>query len=152
MREGSPPSTCHLPYVTCHVSHVTCHVSHVTCHCRNIYFFTVWWSYSVEGLLSTGPTPSSFFIIRNIFDPDKFGCLSEKSKLQEIRDPMWLYEILDPHEICERCEICEMSEIHDLREIHDLHQICDQHEMGYKYEIGNNNHTCVSTLLKKGIW
>ena len=32
----------------CHVSRVTCHVSHVTCHL------------SVEGLLTTGPTLSSF--------------------------------------------------------------------------------------------
>ena len=28
-------------------------------------FGTKWWSYSVEGLLSTGPTPSSFYIVRN---------------------------------------------------------------------------------------
>ena len=29
MREGSPPSTCHVSCVTCHVSHVTCHMSRV---------------------------------------------------------------------------------------------------------------------------
>jgi hypothetical protein len=51
---------------TCHdVSRVTCHVSHVTCHVSHVIFFpsffrTKWWSLSVEGLLSTGPTPSSF--------------------------------------------------------------------------------------------
>ena len=47
--------------VTCHVSHVTCHVSHVMCHMSQFFsfFFTKWWSLSVEGLLSTGPTPSS---------------------------------------------------------------------------------------------
>ena len=54
--------TCHF---TCHVSHVTCHVSRVTCHNFFLFFFsfffrTKWWSLSVEGLLSTGPTPSSF--------------------------------------------------------------------------------------------
>ena len=36
-----------------------CHVSHVT----KIFFLNwkEWWSFSVEGLLLTGPTPSSFF-------------------------------------------------------------------------------------------
>ena len=54
----SPPN---MSCVTCHVSHVTCHVSHVTCHMSLFFFFlfrTKWWSLSVEGLLSTGPTPS----------------------------------------------------------------------------------------------
>ena len=51
---------CHnVSCVTCHVSHVTCHVSHVMCH----FFWTKWWSLSVEGLLSTGPTPSSFEVL-----------------------------------------------------------------------------------------
>ena len=48
LRECSPPQ-----HFRCHVSHVTCHVSHVLCR-------TKWWSLSVEGLLSKGPTPSSF--------------------------------------------------------------------------------------------
>ena len=62
--------TCHMSHVTCHVSHVTCHMSRVTCHmscvtCHMSPFFlllfpTKWWSLSVEGMLSTGPTPSSF--------------------------------------------------------------------------------------------
>ena len=56
---------CHVSHVTCHMSHVTCHMSHVTCHMTcvtcHIFFFTKRWSLSVEGLLSTGPTPSSFF-------------------------------------------------------------------------------------------
>ena len=43
-------------HVTCHLSHVTCHMSRVTCHVSK---WTKWWSLSVEGLLSTGPTPSS---------------------------------------------------------------------------------------------
>ena len=38
------------------MSHVTCHVSLVTCH----VFLDKWWRLSVEGLLSTGHTPSSF--------------------------------------------------------------------------------------------
>ena len=57
--------------VTCHVSHVTCHLSPVTCQKKfffdiliHIFFlrkknWTKWWSQSVQGLLSTGPTPSS---------------------------------------------------------------------------------------------
>ena len=45
--------------VTCHVSRVTCHLSHVTC--QIIFFFLDKVVKLVrEGLLSTGPTPSSF--------------------------------------------------------------------------------------------
>ena len=64
------PQTCHVSHVLCHVSHVTCHVSHVTCHMPRVtchvshlflfFFLTKWWSLLVEGLLSTGLTPSSF--------------------------------------------------------------------------------------------
>ena len=52
-----------MSHVTCYMSHVTCHMSHVICH--NIFFYfifffrTKWWTLSMEGLLSTGPTPSS---------------------------------------------------------------------------------------------
>ena len=57
---------CHMSHVTCHMSHVTCHMSCVRCHVSHVTFFwggggTKWWSSSVEGLLSTGPTPSSCF-------------------------------------------------------------------------------------------
>ena len=43
----------------CNMSHVTCHMTE-----KNIYIwffssFSKWWSYLVEGLFSTGPTPSS---------------------------------------------------------------------------------------------
>ena len=55
MRECSPPQRCHVSHVTCHVSHVTCHGSRFFL----LLFWTKWWSLSVEGLLSTGPTPSS---------------------------------------------------------------------------------------------
>ena len=67
---------CHVSHVTCHVSPFTCHLSPVTCHLSHvkkisftfffikkkyiyIYILKNWWSWSVEGLLSTGPTPSS---------------------------------------------------------------------------------------------
>ena len=46
-----------LKHVTCHMSRVTCHMSRVKCFF--FVFFTKWWSLSVEGLLSTGPTLSS---------------------------------------------------------------------------------------------
>ena len=47
--------------VTCHVSHVMCHMSRVTCHVSHVIFFLLLFSDKVvEGLLSTGPTPSSF--------------------------------------------------------------------------------------------
>ena len=56
--------SCHLSHVMCLVSRVTCHVSHVTCNVSHVtiffLFLTKWLSLSVEGLISTGPTPSSF--------------------------------------------------------------------------------------------
>ena len=64
LRECSPPTMCHMSRVICHVSGVTCQVSRVTCNFIIIilFFLTQWWSLSGEGLLSTGPTPSSFHI------------------------------------------------------------------------------------------
>ena len=51
---------CQVSGVRCQVLRVRCHVSGVTCHFfSSIFFWTTWWGYSVEGLLSTGPTPSS---------------------------------------------------------------------------------------------
>ena len=51
-----------MSHVACHMSHVTCHVSHVICHMSHVFKknLTKWWSLSVEGLLSTGPTLSNF--------------------------------------------------------------------------------------------
>ena len=50
-----------LPLPDCNMSHVTCHISHVT---SQIFFcgggVTQWCSQLLEGLLSTGPIPSSF--------------------------------------------------------------------------------------------
>ena len=59
----TPPN---VSRVTCHVSCVTCHVSHVTCHMYFyffIFFLTKCWSLSLEGLLSTGPTPSTLTLL-----------------------------------------------------------------------------------------
>ena len=55
MRECSPPITCRMSHVTCPMSHVTCHMSLFFL----LFFWTKWWSLLVEGLVSTGPTPSS---------------------------------------------------------------------------------------------
>ena len=46
------------------VSHVTCNMSGVRCHMSDYYFLllTKGLSKSVEGLFSTGPTPSSLLI------------------------------------------------------------------------------------------
>ena len=50
------------------MSNVTCHVSSVKCH---IFFNgTKWWTKSGEGLLSTGPTPSSSLTERVVFGAD----------------------------------------------------------------------------------
>ena len=46
--------------VRCQVLGVKCQVSGVTCH---IFLLEKWWSESVECLLSTGPTPSSIYIL-----------------------------------------------------------------------------------------
>ena len=49
--------------VTCHMSHATCHLSCIQCpmsHFFLSFFSSKWWSQLVEGLLLTGPTPSSF--------------------------------------------------------------------------------------------
>ena len=62
--------TCHVSAVTCHLSHVICHLTHVKQFflkhlIKKIYInilfkkWTKWQSQSVEGLLPTGPTPSS---------------------------------------------------------------------------------------------
>ena len=89
--------TCHVSSVTCHLSLVMCHLSHVTCHLSHVIFFyyfffyifsykkiyiyfilqkncTILWRWSVEGLLSTGPTPSTLLYLTR---PD----LSETSKI-----------------------------------------------------------------------
>ena len=55
---------CQVTRVTCQMSNVKCHMSRVTCHVSLFFFFLFWikwWSLSVEGLLSTGPTPSSLY-------------------------------------------------------------------------------------------
>ena len=59
-------TTCHVSHVMCHVSCVMCHLSCITCHVSHVTFFlllfwTKWWSLSVDGLFSTGPSPSSFY-------------------------------------------------------------------------------------------
>ena len=67
----------HVSCVPCHISCVTCHLSHVTCQVSRVTFiffffsFTKWYSSLVEGLLSTGPTPSSFrlFLIKYVLIP-----------------------------------------------------------------------------------
>ena len=59
-----------VSHVTCHLSCVMCHLSPVTCKKNPIIFFflflrkknlTKWWSKSMKGLLSTGPTLSSLW-------------------------------------------------------------------------------------------
>ena len=107
---------CHVSCVTCHLSRVTYHQSPVTCHLspvthQNIYFlnikkrkrkkennqrfvWTKWWSLSVEALLSTEPTQSSFLLIPflhkdNLSAPLKsnIGLVSHSEYL--VRNPVW---------------------------------------------------------------
>ena len=52
---------CHMSHVTCHVSRVMCHMSLVTCQQKiYIYICDKVVELVVEGLLTTGPTRSSF--------------------------------------------------------------------------------------------
>ena len=48
-----------------------CHLTRVTCHMSCVTFFgggrTKWWNSSVEGQLSTGPTPSSSPLYPSVF-------------------------------------------------------------------------------------
>ena len=63
LRECSSNTMCHVSPVTCHMSRVTCHI---------LFFLLLFYKKNmeevvdlvVEGLLSTGPTPSSlvFFV------------------------------------------------------------------------------------------
>ena len=60
---------CHVSRVTCHVSHVMCHLLPVICHFfynKKIHIYIFFLNDKVvelvvQSLLSTGPTPSSFF-------------------------------------------------------------------------------------------
>ena len=56
--------TCHMSCVTCHMSCVMCQKLRVTCQISCVkkfmfFFYKNLLSISLEGLLSTGPTPSS---------------------------------------------------------------------------------------------
>ena len=64
MRECSPHLVSH---VTCHMSHVTCHLSHVTCQQKKVSLRIKLLSLLMEGLLSTGPSPSSLSLTRHYF-------------------------------------------------------------------------------------
>ena len=67
LREGLTPPTCHVSCVTCHVSCIKCHMSRVACHVSHVtcpiflFFVDKGLDLVGEGLLSTEPTPSSFF-------------------------------------------------------------------------------------------
>ena len=74
----------HTMFTTCHVSCVKCHMSNVTCHLPHVYishvfflyyYLTNWWSWFEEGLLLTGPTPSSF--------PNYFFCFHHQTDWME---------------------------------------------------------------------
>ena len=64
LRERSPPTTCHLSCVMCQVSRAKCNMSgvmsKVSHNMSHFFVFTKCWSWLVEGLLSMGPTLSSF--------------------------------------------------------------------------------------------
>ena len=69
----------HVLHVTCHMSCAMCHVSNVTCYMYFFYFFLKCWRQSVEGVLSAGLTPSSFYAI--VFTQLKIPSLQLATKL-----------------------------------------------------------------------
>ena len=98
LRECSPHTMCHLSCVTRHVSPT--HLPHVGFRnkkyiCISIYFFFIFsvnkveknwtkgWSQSVEALLSTGPTQSSFFF--TLLVQGQFSLISPLSVCVSVR-------------------------------------------------------------------
>ena len=61
MSQGPEILKNYLPHSICHRSHVTCHVARVTC-CMYKYIYIYVLSQPLECLISTGPTPFSFYI------------------------------------------------------------------------------------------
>ena len=116
--------TCHVSRATCHVSRVTCHVSHVTYQKKKLTFNFLFFyvkkigqiggASSVEGLLSTGPTPSSFLKLHRaalgvILQFKFFQTLSipnRKSKGAEILREFSSYTICDLS-----CITCHLSPV-----------------------------------------
>ena len=95
--------------VTCHVFCVTCYMSGVTCHFFFSSFFrTKWWSLSVEGLLSTGPTPSSSLI--NKVTQSSFSSKSSKyphSQIVRARDLKCWDNV--HHPLCVTCHLSHVT-------------------------------------------
>ena len=87
--------TCHMSGVTCQVSDFSCQVSFFFFFFFSSFFFRKkWWSWSVEGLVSTGPTPSSLDTNPNLLSEK--GCtfwlvvfLSEFLVIQESFFTVW---------------------------------------------------------------
>ena len=66
---------CHMSCVICHISQVTCHMSYVTCHKSHVKK-KIWWSFLVEGLLSTDLprlVSSILFLLQNICITDQYA-------------------------------------------------------------------------------
>ena len=112
-----------MSHVACHLSRVMCHMSHVTSH--RYFFLTNWWSLSVEGLLSTGPTPSSlglydylksyktyllkyslnklcFRVFRQMYSNDHFWDISI-GYFDQCRFWNWLQDLPQPRPHCQPC-------------------------------------------------
>ena len=95
----------HPSIVTCYVSDVTRHMSHLF-----IFCFTMLWSWLVEGLLSTGPTPSTLQLLSVFFQTplakyyiilfNLFGPLYMADVCIFLKDQTYLYnlhkEVFDP--------------------------------------------------------
>ena len=88
----------HVPW---HLSRVICNVSRVRCHMSHFFFGIKWQSLSVEGLLSMGPTMSSFYSY-SYFILSQFEFCGLVSKLFESFITIWffccnfsLFEFLD---------------------------------------------------------
>ena len=116
-----------MSHVTCHVSRVTCHVSHVTCHILLFLFFfrTKWWSLSGEGLLSTGPKPSS--LNHTLWKPvktrprmiKKSVCVRHRLPVTD-KDCLWqIWTFCDRHRLCVTDTDC----------LWQTQPVCDRHKL-----------------------
>ena len=83
LKECSPPTMCYMSLVTFHVSG-RCHISCVRCQVSGVtiifviiifkfIFSAKWWGLSWEGLLSTGPNPSSLINFKPGDEPGSGG-------------------------------------------------------------------------------
>ena len=72
MREGSPPTTCHMSCVTSQGSHVMCQVSGVRCQCKMSHFYFFWQSGGIRFCYQQG-LPHLVYLLNQPSVPNQFN-------------------------------------------------------------------------------